>query len=53
MKFYGYYEKTGTMSEEKFSDFSEVEEWAANWFGCYDTDYLFALDEDEVDDEDF
>ena len=53
MKFYGYYEKTGTISEEKFNDFSEVEEWAANWFGCYDTDYLFALDEDEVDDEDF
>ena len=53
MKFYGYYEKTGTISEEKFSDFSEVEEWAANRFGCYDTDYLLTLDEDEVDDEDF
>ena len=49
---YGYYELTGTMSDVMFNDFSEVEEWAANEFGCYDTDYLFGLDEDEVD-EDF
>ena len=49
-KFYGYYEKFDTLSEEKFNDFSEVEQWAADKFGCYDTDYLFALDEDEVED---
>ena len=44
---YGYYELTGEYSEEKFNDFSEVEEWAANKFGYYDTDYLFAVDEND------
>ena len=48
-KSYGYYEKFGVISEEKFNDFSEIEQWAADKFGCYDTDYLFALDEDEVE----
>jgi hypothetical protein len=48
--FYGYYEKCNMMSEEKFNDFAEVEEWAVNTFGCYDTDYLFAVEESEVED---
>ena len=48
--FYGYYELTDTLSEEKFNDFSEIEEWAANRFGCYDSDYLFEVEESEVED---
>lgn len=48
-KSYGYYEKFDTISEEKFNDFSEIEQWATDKFGCYDTDYLFAIDEDEVE----
>lgn len=48
--FYGYYEKYDVMSEQKFNDFSEIEEWAVNTFGCYDADYLFAVDESEVED---
>ena len=49
--FYGYYEKTGNISDEKFNDFSEVEEWATNRFGFnYDTDYLFTLVVDELED---
>ena len=48
--FYGYYEKRNVMSEEKFNDFAEVEEWAVNTFGCYDADYLFAVEESEVED---
>ncbi len=44
--FYGYYDKFGgKVSEEKFNDFSEIEQWATDQFGYYDTDYLFALDD--------
>lgn len=49
--FYGYYDKFGgCVSEEKFNDFAEVEQWAADRFGNYDPDYLFTLDESEVED---
>ena len=47
---YGYYALTGTVSEQKFNDFFEVELWAADRFGAYDTDYLFTLEESEVED---
>ena len=45
---YGYYELTGMISDEKFNTFEEVEQWAVNNFGCYNTDYLFAVNEEEL-----
>ena len=50
MKFYGYYEKgCGHVSDEKFDTWEQVEQWATDTFGYWDPDYLFALDEDEVE----
>ena len=46
--YYGYYELTNTISDQKFNCFEEVERWAADNFGFYDTDYLFAIEENEV-----
>ena len=48
---YGYYEKCNCMSEEKFNTWAEIEQWATDKFGYWDSDYLFSFDESEVEED--